>query len=125
MLELFPPIHRLTRLLTNAPAKIMTPLQDYLILSALLFAIGLAGALTRRNAILVLIGIELMLNAANLNFIAFWRYGLHPEALTGVMFAIFSIAIAAAEAAVGLALVIAIYRHYKTVNVDEINSLKG
>ena len=75
-------------------------------MAALLFAIGLAGALTRRNAILVLIGIELMLNAANLNLIAFWRYGPHPEALTGMMFAIFSIAVAAAEAAVGLGLVI-------------------
>jgi NADH-quinone oxidoreductase subunit K len=103
----------------------MTPLQSYLILSALLFAIGLAGALTRRNAILVLIGIELMLNAANLNFIAFWRYGPHPEALTGIMFVIFSIGVAAAEAAVGLALIISIYRHYKTVNVDEMNSMKG
>ena len=103
----------------------MTPLHHYLLLSALLFAIGLAGALTRRNAILVLIGIELMLNAANLNFIAFWRYGPKPEALTGVMFVIFSIAIAAAEAAVGLALIIAIYRHYKTANVDEVNQLKG
>ena len=58
----------------------MTPLLYYLLLSALLFAIGLAGALTRRNAIIVLIGIELMLNAANLNFIAFWRYGPHPLA---------------------------------------------
>jgi NADH-quinone oxidoreductase subunit K len=103
----------------------MTPLQSYLILSALLFAIGLAGALTRRNAILVLIGIELMLNAANLNFIAFWRYGPHPEALTGIMFVIFSIGVAAAEAAVGLALIISIYRHYKMVNVDEMNSMKG
>ncbi len=79
----------------------MTPLTGYLLVAALLFAIGLAGALTRRNAILVLIGIELMLNAANLNLIAFWRYGPHPEALTGMMFAIFSIAVAAAEAAVG------------------------
>jgi NADH:ubiquinone oxidoreductase subunit K len=103
----------------------MTPLQSYLLLSALLFAIGLAGAVTRRNAILVLIGIELMLNAANLNFIAFWRFGPNPEALTGVMFVIFSIAIAAAEAAVGLALIIAIYRHYKTVNLDEVKKLKG
>ncbi len=103
----------------------MTPLHHYLILSALLFSIGLAGALTRRNAILVLIGIELMLNAANLNFIAFWRYGAHPEALTGVMFVIFSIGLAAAEAAVGLALIIAIYRHRKTTNVDEVNSMKG
>ena len=103
----------------------MTPLQSYLLLSALLFAIGLAGAVTRRNAIMALIGIELMLNAANLNFIAFWRFGPNPEALTGVMFVIFSIAIAAAEAAVGLALIIAIYRHYKTTNLDEVKGLKG
>src|SRR5215212_2370270 len=103
----------------------MNPLAAYLILSALLFAIGFAGAVSRRNAIIVLIGIELMLNAANLNFIAFWRYGANPEALTGVMFVIFSIAVAAAEAAVGLALIIAIYRHYKTTNIDEVNSLKG
>lgn len=103
----------------------MTPLHHYLLLSALLFSIGLAGALTRRNAILALIGIELMLNAANLNFIAFWRYGPNPEALTGVMFVIFSIGIAAAEAAVGLALIISIYRHYKTTNLDQIDSMKG
>ncbi len=103
----------------------MIPLYYYLILSAMLFAIGLAGALTRRNAILVLVGIELMLNAANLNFIAFWRYSPDPDNLTGVMFVIFSIAIAAAEAAVGLALIIAIYRHYKSVNVDKMDSLKG
>ncbi len=103
----------------------MTELQGYLLLSALLFTIGLAGAITRRNAILALIGIELMLNAANLNFIAFWRFGPNPEALTGLMFVIFSIAIAAAEAAVGLALIIAIYRHYKSVNLDEMNNLKG
>ena len=103
----------------------MTPLQGYLLLSALLFAIGFAGAVTRRSAILALIGVELMLNAANLNFIAFWRFGPNPEALTGVMFVIFSIAIAAAEAAVGLALIIAIYRHYKTTNLDEMRNLKG
>jgi NADH:ubiquinone oxidoreductase subunit K len=103
----------------------MTPLANYLLVSALLFSIGLAGALTRRNAILVLIGIELMLNAANLNFIAFWRYGPNPEALTGVMFAIFAIGVAAAEAAVGLALIISIYRHYKTTNLDQIDSMRG
>ncbi len=103
----------------------MTPLASYLLLSALLFAIGLAGALTRRNAIIVLIGIELMLNAANLNFIAFWRYGPNPQALAGVMFAIFSIGVAAAEAAVGLALIIAIYRHYRTTNLDRVDSMKG
>jgi NADH-quinone oxidoreductase subunit K len=103
----------------------MTPLQGYLLLSALLFAIGFAAAVMRRNAIMALIGIELMLNAANLNFIAFWRYGPHPEALTGFMFVIFSIALAAAEAAVGLALIIAIYRHYSTANLDEVRNLKG
>lgn len=103
----------------------MIPLDYYLILSATLFAIGLAGALTRRNAIMVLIGIELMLNAANLNFIAFWRYNPDPKAITGIMFVIFSIAVAAAEASVGLALIIAIYRHYKTVNVDKMDELKG
>ena len=103
----------------------MTPLACYLLLSALLFAIGLAGALTRRNAIIVLIGIELMLNAANLNFIAFWRYGPHPQALTGVMFVIFSIAVATAEAAVGLALIISIYRHRQTTNLDQVDSMRG
>ena len=103
----------------------MTPLSAYLLVAALIFAIGLAGALTRRNAILVLIGIELMLNAANLNLIAFWRYGPHPEALTGLMFVVFSIAVAAAEAAVGLGLVISIYRHLRTVDLDEISRMKG
>jgi len=103
----------------------MTPLLCYLLFSALLFAIGLAGALTRRNAILVLVGIELMLNAANLNFIAFWRYGPHPETLTGIMFVLFSIGVAAAEAAVGLALIISIYRHYGTTNLNRIDSMKG
>lgn len=103
----------------------MTPLQICLLISSLLFAIGLAGALTRRNAIIVLMGIELMLNAGNLNFIAFWRFGPNPEALTGILFVIFSIGIAAAEAAVGLALIIALYRHYKTTDLDQINSMKG
>lgn len=103
----------------------MTPLVAYLLLSTLLFATGLTGAVTRRNAIIVLIGIELMLNAANLNFIAFWRFGKNPEALTGVIFVIFSIAVAAAEAAVGLALIISIYRHYRTTNVDQVDSMKG
>ncbi len=103
----------------------MTPLACYLVLAALLFAIGLAGALTRRNAIIVLVGIELMLNAANLNFIAFWRFSPNPEALTGIVFVLFSIGVAAAEAAVGLAVIISIYRHYKTANVDQVDSLKG
>ncbi len=103
----------------------MTGLQAYLLLSSLLFAIGLAGALTRRNAILVLIGIELMLNAANINFIAFWHYGPATTYITGVMFAIFSISVAAAEAAVGLAIIVAAYRHSHTIDLDSMNSLKG
>jgi NADH:ubiquinone oxidoreductase subunit K len=103
----------------------MTPLPAFLLLSCLLFAIGLGGVLTRRNAIVVLIGIELMLNAANLNFLAFWRYGPDPEALRGVMFVLFSIAIAAAEAAVGLAIVLAVYRHWKTAELDRVNDLRG
>jgi len=103
----------------------MTPLHHYLVFAALLFSIGLAGALTRRNAILVLIGIELMLNAANLNFIAFWRYSANANELAGIMFVIFSIGIAAAEAAVGLAIVIAIYRHYRTTQLQNVDNLKG
>ena len=103
----------------------MTPLQVCLLTSALLFSIGFAGAVTRRHAILVLIGIELMLNAANLNLIAFWRFSAHPEALTGFVFVLFSMALAGAEAAVGLALVIALYRHKKTSNLDEVKELKG
>ncbi len=103
----------------------MSPLSGYLLLSAVLFSIGLSGALTRRNAIIVLIGIELMLNAANLNFIAFWHYSPHPEMLTGVMFVIFSIGIAAAEAAVGLSIIVAVYRHFRTTDLDKISFLKG
>ncbi len=103
----------------------MTPLAAFLIVAALVFAIGLAIALTRRNAILVLIGIELMLNAANLNLIAFWRFGPHPELLTGMMFAIFSISVAAAEAAVGLGLVIAYHRHARTTDLDTMTRMKG
>ena len=104
----------------------MTPtLQFFLIISSALFSIGLLAALSRRHAIFILIGIELMLAAANLNFIAFWRFGSQPQPPVGVMVAIFSIAIAAAEATVGLALVIAIYRHYRSTNVDQLNQLKG
>lgn len=104
----------------------MTPtLQVFLIVSAALFSVGLLGALSRRHAIFILIGIEMMLAAANLNFIAFWRFSPQSQSPTGVMIAIFSIAIAAAEAAVGLALVIAVYRHYRSTNVDHLNQLKG
>jgi NADH:ubiquinone oxidoreductase subunit K len=103
----------------------MITLTHYLLLSALLFALGLAGALARRNAIMVLIGIELMLNAANLNFIAFWRFGANPDPPAGMMIVLFSMAVAAAEAAVGLALIVAVYRYYRTTQVDELKGLKG
>lgn len=103
----------------------MNPLSLCLLFSSALFCIGLAGALTRSNTILVLLGVELMLNAANLNFIAFWRFGPSPAPATGVIFVLFSIAVAAAEAAVGLALVIAIYRHQKNIRLQEANRLKG
>ncbi len=104
----------------------MTPtLQLFLVISAALFCIGLLAALSRRHAIFILIGIEMMLAAAGLNFIAFWRFGPPSHQPTGVMVAIFAIAIAAAEAAVGLALVVAVYRRYRTINVDELDQLKG
>ncbi len=103
----------------------MSPLQLCLLFSSALFCIGLIGALARSNTILVLLGIELMLNAANINFIAFWRFSPSPSSATGVMFVIFSIAVAAAEAAVGLALVIAVYRHQKNIRLQEATRLKG
>ena len=102
----------------------MSPLTVYLLLAALLFAVGLAGVVLRRNAIIVLVGIELMVNAANLNFIAFWRFSPAPQPTAGIVFALFSIGIAAAEAAVGLALIISIYRHRRTTNLDQIDSMK-
>jgi len=102
----------------------MMPLTAYLALATLLFGTGLAAVLARRNAILVLAGIELMLNAANLNFIAFWRYRPQTEAMTGQVFVLFALAIAAAEAAVGLALIVAIHRHYRTTYLDQVATLK-
>ena len=109
----------------NTKSRMTPTLQLCLIVSAALFSIGLLAALSRRHAIFILIGIEMMLAAANLNFIAFWRFAPDPQNPTGVMVAIFSIAIAAAEAAVGLALVIAVYRHYRTTNVQRLDQLKG
>ncbi len=103
----------------------MNPLTLCLLFSCVLFGIGLAGALCRGNAILVLLGIELMLNAANLNFIAFWRFGPSPAPATGVVFVLFGVAVAAAEAAVGLALVISIYRHQRNIRLPEATRLKG
>lgn len=102
----------------------MIPLTWYLVVAALLFCIGVFGALARRNAVGVLMGVELMLNAVNINLIAFWRYTAVGQ-MTGQLFAIFVITVAAAEAAVGLALIIAIYRQRNTVSVEEIDSMKG
>ena len=103
----------------------MSPLHLCLLISSGLFCIGLTGALARSNTILVLLGIELMLNAANINFIAFWRFGPSPAPASGVIFVLFSIAVAAAEAAVGLALIIAVYRHQKSVRLQDATCLKG
>jgi NADH-quinone oxidoreductase subunit K len=99
------------------------PLSWFLVLAAALFSIGLYGVLSRRHAIGILMGIELMLNAVNINLVAFWRY-IDPVKLTGQIFAIFVFTVAAAEVAVGLALVIAIYRNRDTVVVEEIDLLK-
>lgn len=99
------------------------PLNWYLIVAAVLFAIGIYGALARRNAIGILMGIELMLNAVNLNLVAFWRY-VEGDGVAGLMFAIVTITVAAAEAAVALALILAIYRTRDTVNVEDIDLLK-
>jgi NADH-quinone oxidoreductase subunit K len=101
----------------------MIPLSWWLIAAAALFCIGLYGVLSRKNAIAVLMGIELMLNAVNINLVAFWRY-ITPQALIGQVFAIFVITVAAAEAAVGLAIIIAAYRRRDTVVVDELDIMR-
>jgi NADH:ubiquinone oxidoreductase subunit K len=101
----------------------MIPLWMYLLVAALLFGIGVFGALTRRNAIAILMCLELMLNAVNINMVAFSRY-ITPALLTGQIFAIFIIGIAAAEAALGLAIVLAIYRNRETINADEMDLMK-
>ncbi len=98
-------------------------LQHYLVLSAILFSIGLYGALGRRNALVVLMSIELMLNAANISLVAFSRFTA-GAALTGQAFALFIIIVAAAEAVVALAIIMTIYRTRKSVEVDKINSMK-
>ena len=99
-------------------------LQHGLLLGATLFSIGLAGALAKRNAIAILMAIEVMLNGVNVTFVAFARH-LVPSDLTGQVFALFIVTVAAAEAAVGLAVVIAIYRLRRTVEVDAANTLQG
>ena len=98
-------------------------LEHYLILSTVLFAIGLYGALAKRNAIIILMSIELMLNAVNIAMVAFSRY-IVPALLTGQIFAIFIIVVAAAEATVGLAIVIGIYRNRETIDATEVNLMK-
>jgi NADH-quinone oxidoreductase subunit K len=101
------------------------PLSWYLVLAAALFCIGLYAALSRRNAIGILMGVELMLNAVNINLLAFWRHvEVAQQTLNGQVFAIIVITVAAAEAAVGLALVLAVYRNRKTVDVEDVDSMK-
>lgn len=101
----------------------MIPLAWYLIFAAALFSIGLFGVLARRNAISILMGIELMLNAVNINLVAFWRYRT-PETIAGQAFAVMVFAVAAAEVAVGLALFISIYRRRNTIAADELDLLR-
>jgi NADH:ubiquinone oxidoreductase subunit K len=101
----------------------MIPLSWYLIFSVALFSIGLFGILARRNVIVMLMGVELMLNAVIVNLVAFWRYG-DPAKLDGLAFALIVFAVAAAEAAVGLAIIISVYRRRKTIVADEINLMK-
>jgi NADH-quinone oxidoreductase subunit K len=98
-------------------------LAHFLIVSAVLFALGIYAIASRRNAIMVLMGVELVLNAANVNFIAFSRYSVDMN-IDGQVAAIFVIILAAAEAAIGLAIVLNIYHRFQTVNVDEVSSLK-
>jgi len=100
----------------------MIPLSWYIMLSACLFTIGVVGVLTRRNVFIVLMSIELMLNAANINLVAFSHY---LQNLTGQVFTIFVITVAAAEAAVALAIIILLSRNRGTVYVDEFNTMKG
>lgn len=102
----------------------MIPLSAFLLLSAALLVTGIYGALTRRSALGILMAIELILNAANINLIAFARHLRAADAAGGPMFALFVMAIAAGAAAVGLSIVICIYRNHRTVNVDRINLMK-
>ena len=104
------------------------PLNWFLYFAAAAFAVGLFGVMVRRNAIAVLMAIEIMLNAANVNFLAFWRYGRPATgdgAMTGVMMAIFVITIAAAEVAVGIGLILLCYRRWKAADVDRFDSMAG
>ncbi|MPZ22133.1 MAG: NADH-quinone oxidoreductase subunit NuoK [Dehalococcoidia bacterium] len=101
----------------------MIPLEHFLMLSGILFATGIYGVLSRRNAVLILMSVELMLNAVSINMTAFAVY-LSPDLFTGIIFAIFIIAVAAAEVALGLAIIIRVFRQRASANVDEVASLK-
>lgn len=104
------------------------PLTWFLYFAAASFCVGLLGVLLRRNAIAVLMAIEIMFNAVNVNFVAFWRYGALPERegpLTGVMVALFVITVAAAEVAVGIGLILLCYRRWRAADVDQYDSLSG
>jgi NADH:ubiquinone oxidoreductase subunit K len=101
----------------------MIPMWMYLVVAAALFCIGAFGVFARRNAVAILMGVELMLNAVNINLVAFWRY-LTPENMSGQAFAAFVFVIAAAEAAVGLAIIISIYRNRRSVIVEDVDLLK-
>lgn len=102
---------------------LVIPLSWYLIVAAVLFCIGIYGVLARRNAVGILMGVELMLNAVNINLVAFWRY-LNPTDVTGQAFALFVLVVAAAEAVVGLALIISVYRNRGDIDAENINLLK-
>ncbi len=101
----------------------MISLEHYLVVGAILFCLGILAVATRRNAISILMGVELILNAANLNLVAFARFS--DSGLEGQVFAVFVIVLAAAEAAVALAIVLNIYRNYQMVNIDRLDSLSG
>ena len=101
----------------------MIPISWYLVVAAALFSIGLFGVLARKNAVAILLGVELMLNAVNINLVTFWSYNA-PETVTGQVFAIIVFAVAAAEVAVGLALIISIYRNRNTIVADDLDMMK-
>lgn len=100
------------------------PLESFLVLSTLMFFIGIFGFLTRRNLITMLMSIELILNSVNINFVAFNRY-LYPDNMQGHFFSLIVIAVAAAEAAVAIAIIINIYRNFKSIEVDQVNQMKN
>jgi len=102
----------------------MIPLSWYLLVAAALFCIGLYGVFARRNAVAILMSVELMLNAVNINLVAFWRY-MTPDRSVGMAWAVFVLTVAAAEAAVGLALVISVYRSRDSVVADDLDLMKN